>query len=127
MSKHDLQARPYHRSRDSIEAHLTIVFAALAVSHYIEHQTGWSIKNSCVPPAATAPSRSKPAARPSLPPTHYPTTSTTRWARSAAPVRTSLAQLGDPELARLTIADGGCTVLPVMTFAAITASRAMPR
>ncbi|WP_424751557.1 IS1634 family transposase [Mycobacterium sp.] len=45
MSKHDLQARPiYHRTRDSIEAHLTIVLAALAVSHWIEHQTGWSIK-----------------------------------------------------------------------------------
>jgi transposase len=45
MSKHDLQARPvYHRTRDSIEAHLTIVFAALAVSHYIEYKTGWSIK-----------------------------------------------------------------------------------
>jgi hypothetical protein len=28
-SKHDLQARPiYHRTRDSIEAHLTVVFAA---------------------------------------------------------------------------------------------------
>jgi hypothetical protein len=45
MSKHDLQARPiYHRTRDSIDAHLTIVFAALALSHWIEHQTGWSIK-----------------------------------------------------------------------------------
>jgi len=45
MSKHDLQARPiYHRTRDSIEAHLTIVFAALAVSRWIEHQTGWSIR-----------------------------------------------------------------------------------
>jgi hypothetical protein len=45
MSKHDLQARPiYHHKRESIEAHLTIVFAALAVSHYIEAQTGWSIK-----------------------------------------------------------------------------------
>jgi len=45
MSKHDLQARPiYHRTRDSIEAHLTVVFAAMAVSHWIEHQTGWSIK-----------------------------------------------------------------------------------
>ena len=33
MSKSDLQARPiYHRKRDSIEAHLTIVFAALAVT-----------------------------------------------------------------------------------------------
>src|SRR5213080_2630169 len=45
MSKHDLQARPiYHRTRDSIEAHLTIVFAALAVSRWIEDTTGWSIK-----------------------------------------------------------------------------------
>ena len=45
MSKHDLRARPiYHHTRDSIEAHLSIVFAALAVSHWIEHQTGWSIK-----------------------------------------------------------------------------------
>jgi hypothetical protein len=39
MSKHDLQARPiYHHKRESIQAHLTIVFAALAVSHWIEHQ-----------------------------------------------------------------------------------------
>jgi hypothetical protein len=45
MAKTDLQARPvYHHLRDSIEAHLTIVFAALAVSRWIEHQTGWSIR-----------------------------------------------------------------------------------
>jgi hypothetical protein len=45
MAKHDLQARPvYHRTRDSIEAHLTVVFAALAVSRWIEAQTGWSIR-----------------------------------------------------------------------------------
>jgi hypothetical protein len=45
MSKSDLQARPvYHRKRDSIEAHLTIVFAALAVGRWIEAQTGWSIR-----------------------------------------------------------------------------------
>jgi Transposase DDE domain len=45
MAKSDLQARPvYHRTRDSIEAHLTIVFAALAVGRWIEHQTGWSIR-----------------------------------------------------------------------------------
>ena len=31
MSNHDLQARPIHR--DSIKAHLTIVYAALAVTH----------------------------------------------------------------------------------------------
>jgi len=41
----DLQARPiYHRKRDSIDAHLTIVFTALAVSRWIERQTGSSIR-----------------------------------------------------------------------------------
>jgi hypothetical protein len=45
MAKSDLAARPiYHRTKDSIEAHLTIVFAALAVSHWIEDTTGWSVK-----------------------------------------------------------------------------------
>jgi hypothetical protein len=45
MSKHDLKARPiYHHKRESIDAHLTIVFAALAVSRWIEDRTGWSIK-----------------------------------------------------------------------------------
>lgn len=45
MSKHDLAARPiYHHLRESIDAHLVIVFAAMAVSHHIETQTGWSIK-----------------------------------------------------------------------------------
>ena len=45
MSKHDLQARTiYHHKRDSIEAHLTIVFAALAVGRLIEERTGWSIR-----------------------------------------------------------------------------------
>ena len=45
MAKSDVQARPtYHRTRDSIEAHLTIVFAALAVSRWIENQTGWTIR-----------------------------------------------------------------------------------
>jgi hypothetical protein len=45
MSKHDLQARPvYHHQRDSIEAHLSIVFTALAASRWIEARTGWSIR-----------------------------------------------------------------------------------
>ena len=45
MSKHDLQARPvYHHKRESIDAHLTIVFAAMAVARWIEDATGWSIK-----------------------------------------------------------------------------------
>ena len=45
MSKHDLAARPiYHRLRDSIDAHLTIVFAALAIARRVEATTGWSLK-----------------------------------------------------------------------------------
>ncbi|WP_201612662.1 transposase [Gulosibacter hominis] len=45
MSKSDLKARPiFHRTRDSIEAHLTIVFAALAVSRVVQARTGVSIK-----------------------------------------------------------------------------------
>ena len=45
MAKSELQARPiYHHLRDSIEAHLTVIFAALAVSRLIDHQTGWSIR-----------------------------------------------------------------------------------
>ena len=45
MSKHDLRARPiYHHKRQSIDAHLTIVFAALAVTRLIEDRTEWSIK-----------------------------------------------------------------------------------
>jgi Transposase DDE domain len=45
MSKSDLRARPiYHHKRDSIEAYLTIVMAALAVSRWLERETRWSIK-----------------------------------------------------------------------------------
>jgi hypothetical protein len=45
MSKHDLKARPiYHHKRESIEAHLTIVLAALAITRHLEAATGWSIK-----------------------------------------------------------------------------------
>ena len=45
MSKSDLKARPiFHHQRDSIEAHLTIVMAALAVSKNIEQRTGLSKK-----------------------------------------------------------------------------------
>jgi hypothetical protein len=44
MSKTDLEARPmFHRQREAIEAHLTIVFTALAVAHTIQTRTGLSI------------------------------------------------------------------------------------
>lgn len=45
MTKHDLKARPvFHHQRDPIEAHLTVVFAALAISRYLQAQTGITIK-----------------------------------------------------------------------------------
>jgi hypothetical protein len=46
MSKTDLRARPmFHHTRDAIEAHLTIVFAALAVSREVQTRTGLAIRN----------------------------------------------------------------------------------
>jgi hypothetical protein len=45
MSKSDLAARPlFARTRDAIEAHLTIVFAALAVSRTVQNRTGLSLR-----------------------------------------------------------------------------------
>ncbi|MGV8083154.1 MAG: IS1634 family transposase [Coriobacteriia bacterium] len=45
MAKSDLLARPvFHRKRDSIEAHLTIVFAALAISRRMQEKTGMTIR-----------------------------------------------------------------------------------
>ena len=45
MTKHDLKARPvFHHQRDAIEAHLTVVFAALAISRHLQALTGVTIK-----------------------------------------------------------------------------------
>lgn len=45
MSKSDLAARPlFARTRDAIEAHLTIVFTALAVSRTVQNRTGLSLR-----------------------------------------------------------------------------------
>jgi transposase len=45
MTKSDLRARPvFHHEREAIEAHLTVVFAALAVSRYLQNRSGVSIK-----------------------------------------------------------------------------------
>ncbi len=50
MAKSDLAARPvFHRIRPSIEAHLTVVFAALAVSRAAQAATGLSIRK-IIPP-----------------------------------------------------------------------------
>jgi hypothetical protein len=45
MTKSDLRARPvFHHQREAIEAHLTIVFAALAVARHLQEVTGVTIK-----------------------------------------------------------------------------------
>ena len=45
MSKTDLAARPiFHRTLDAIEAHLTIVFTALAIARDLQARSGWSIR-----------------------------------------------------------------------------------
>ena len=50
MSKSDLDARPmFNRMRDAIEAHLTIVFAALAVSHAIQSGSSHFVGVWCCP------------------------------------------------------------------------------
>lgn len=45
MAKSHLKARLIsHRTRDSIEAHLTIVFTARAIARYLQNRTGMSIE-----------------------------------------------------------------------------------
>lgn len=45
MTKSDLRARPvFHHQREAIEAHLSVAFAALAITHYLTDMTGVSIK-----------------------------------------------------------------------------------
>lgn len=45
MTKSDLRARPvFHHRREAIEAHLSVVFAALAITRYLTEATGISIK-----------------------------------------------------------------------------------
>jgi hypothetical protein len=48
MTKTDLAARPmFHHTKDAIEAHLTIVFTALAISREIQRRTGLTIRKIC--------------------------------------------------------------------------------
>ena len=45
ITKADLEARPiFHRLDETIQAHMVLVFAGLAMSKYIELSTGLSIK-----------------------------------------------------------------------------------
>ncbi|WP_404290798.1 hypothetical protein [Glutamicibacter arilaitensis] len=45
MTKSDLSAPPvFYRDEDAIDAHLTVVFAALAIGRYLQELTGRSLK-----------------------------------------------------------------------------------
>lgn len=45
MTKHDLKARPvFHHQKDAIDAHLTVVFAALAIGRHLQELAGISLK-----------------------------------------------------------------------------------
>jgi hypothetical protein len=95
MSKHHLAARPiYHHKRESIDAHLTIVFAALASPATSKTAPAGPSGDSSAPPAATAPSTSAPASRPSPPKTpSQPTYAPRSRSSSDLPLRTNLAEV----------------------------------
>jgi len=70
MTKGDLRARPvFHHQREAIEAHLTVVFAALAVARHLQDAAGTSIKKivQTLRTHAQRPSRSTVSASPSTP------------------------------------------------------------
>lgn len=65
MTKNDLQARPvFHHEREAIKAHLSVVFAALAISRHLQQRSGVTIKKWSRPgaPHARPPSRSTASA-----------------------------------------------------------------
>jgi transposase len=87
MTKSDLRAPPvFHHQRDAIEAHLTIVFAALAMARHLQDATALTIKklvraagprrcsrtsprpgSTCSPGARARPPTSPPASSPRSP------------------------------------------------------------
>ena len=70
MAKSDLRARPiFHHKREAIEAHLTVVFAALAVSRHLQTPPAPRSRTSCTPcrPSVPPPSASTATRSPSTP------------------------------------------------------------
>jgi hypothetical protein len=87
-----------HRQCTTPSAYLTIVFAALAVSRWIEgtdRPINQEVRQNRQPPAATARSRSRPDSTPSPPPSPSPTTFARLPTPSTTPadLRTKLRQL----------------------------------
>ena len=97
MAKTDLAARPvFHRLRDSIEAHLTVVFAALAVSREAQTRTGLSINKIVKPSGRCAPPRSPSAANRSPPNHESPPRPSRSWTTSLAVVTKPMKLRSEP-------------------------------
>lgn len=105
MSEHGLRARPiYHHKRESIEAHLAVVFAALAVTHYSRGAPAGRSSSSSGPRAPTVPSRSEHKARFSPSKTPPPPAYETPSPRSAdRELHTDLSKVGYDELSDLVL------------------------
>jgi hypothetical protein len=90
--------QPHGRTGDSIDAHLTIVFAALAVSRWIENVTGWSIRKLVKTARRYRTVHIQGRYKSSPPPTRYPANSAkpSKRSMSAAELRTSLAEVRSP-------------------------------
>ena len=102
MSKYDLAAWPInHHKRESIEAHLSVVFAALAVSRLIEDCTGWSIRKFVRTTRRYRTVQIRVASRCPPPRTrHHPIYATSSRSSAQPTGHTNLSQVGD----------GGCEV-----------------
>ncbi len=95
MAKTDLRARPiFHRLKDSIEAHLTVVFAALAISRHLKTPPARPSRASCGrcgrcgPCGSTSAATSSPPRPPSPPrPASSSTSSPRSTRRGTKPVQ----------------------------------------
>ena len=83
MSKSDLAARPiFHRTREAIEAHLTIVLTALAIARDLQTRSGASLKKIITTLQPLRPRHHQPRRPPSTLNPPSPTTHTTYSTRS---------------------------------------------
>ena len=86
----------------------TASFAALAVSRWIEDQTGWPVRKSGRTARRYRTIQIQAATHTISAPTHYPTTSATPSnAATSTPMRTNLSQVGGLHPAHVTADLGG--------------------
>ena len=121
MSKTDLRARPiFHHDRDAIEAHLSIVFAALAISRTCSSRPGSASARSCEPydrysksPSGSPDMRSSPKTNSPQPQQRSSTpfkptrNDTPRWHESGQMLKPSARSISRPSSVILSGPHGG--------------------